>query len=663
MVPVWITAAARVRAQLKTREAPLLALGAAFCFTIMMFNIPALGGTTAHPVAGTLLAILLGPAAAIIGVTVALAIQALFFGDGGIFAFGANCLTMAFILPMVGYWIYAFTARKLPVGSRFRPLCAAIGSYAGINAAAAVVALLLGLQPLFFAEANGHALYFPFGLSITLPAMLGTHLIVAGPAEAFVTMFAVAYLQSAGYALYGTRREPNTYTTAGILVPKPAFFRRKSTIWLLFVAMIVLTPLGLLAKGEAWGEWDSQHVSDEIKRLTHQDYVPKGMTEAEKHVYKGAHGLEDYGSVRGPKGYLFSAGLGVLTIFGCLLVVGNVLGRRDSLTTARETFGTVQPTPKLPIGADGPLPNWLKSTAGPAVEIVNVPVEKRSNQYIARSVADLARRCSTALGAELWPSKAGYLQGIDARAKLAAVLCLIAAVSTSHALIPLLSIYFLTLVAAHSSAVPLVPYCKRIWLAVPLFAGGIVVPLVFDRVTPGPDVWIVSNHPHIGISAAGLKLATVIVVRIGTAVSLAALLALTTHWADLLAALRYFFVPRLFIDILAMTYRYAILLMNSASEMFLARSSRSVGSATNSQDEGVPQERSVADRRRPQLPGGQGLAKIFDGAINEQCFFEFSECDRMIPFRDLQKPVFVIQYNTDPPSRPRRTWPPRRRCT
>src|ERR1051326_6090956 len=110
MAPVWSVAARRVRRTLGTRQMPLLALGAAFCFTIMMFNIPALGGTTAHPIAGTLLAVLLGPWAALIGISVALAIQALFFGDGGLLAYGANAFTMAFVLPFVGYSVYRLAA-------------------------------------------------------------------------------------------------------------------------------------------------------------------------------------------------------------------------------------------------------------------------------------------------------------------------------------------------------------------------------------------------------------------------------------------------------------------------------------------------------------------------------------------------------------------------
>src|ERR1043166_3666054 len=104
MAPVWAIAGGRVRKSLSTKQVPLLAIGAAFCFTIMMFNIPVPGGTTVHPIGGGLLAVLLGPWAAVIGVTAALVIQALFFGDGGVLAVGANCFTMAFAMPFCAFF-------------------------------------------------------------------------------------------------------------------------------------------------------------------------------------------------------------------------------------------------------------------------------------------------------------------------------------------------------------------------------------------------------------------------------------------------------------------------------------------------------------------------------------------------------------------------------
>ena len=85
-VPVWVTAGRRVKKVVKSRYVPLVAIGAAYSFLVMMFNVPVPDGTTAHAVGGVLVAVLLGPWAAVIAVSIALLIQALFFGDGGVLA-------------------------------------------------------------------------------------------------------------------------------------------------------------------------------------------------------------------------------------------------------------------------------------------------------------------------------------------------------------------------------------------------------------------------------------------------------------------------------------------------------------------------------------------------------------------------------------------------
>lgn len=196
MTPIWIRASRKVKKTLQARNVPLMALGAAFTFTIMMFNVPIPGGTTGHAVGGTLVAIALGPWAATIAVTIALVVQAIFFGDGGILAIGANCFNMAFILPFVGYYVYkAIASRTNP---RHKWLAAGIGSYIGINAAALIAAIEFGIQPALFHTAQSVPLYCPYPLSVTIPAMTIPHLLVAGVVEAIVTAGVVAYLQRSG---------------------------------------------------------------------------------------------------------------------------------------------------------------------------------------------------------------------------------------------------------------------------------------------------------------------------------------------------------------------------------------------------------------------------------------------------------------------------------
>jgi len=184
MIPVWYLAFKRAEEKLGHREVPMLAILSAVSFLVMMFNWPVPDGTTAHMVGGTLIAVILGPWAAVIAITVALVIQAFFFGDGGITALGANCFNMAFVLPFVGYYIY-----RLLEGKVGKVVSSGIAAYIAINVAAICAAVEFGIQPYI---APG---YCPYGLNLSIPAMAFAHLTTAGPVAAVVTAAVVSYLE------------------------------------------------------------------------------------------------------------------------------------------------------------------------------------------------------------------------------------------------------------------------------------------------------------------------------------------------------------------------------------------------------------------------------------------------------------------------------------
>src|SRR4249920_2582284 len=115
--PFWYIALQRVRRLLTTRLVPLLAVFSAFSFVIMMFNLPLPGGTTGHAVGMGIISIVLGPWASIIAISIALLIQAVFFGDGGITTFGANSLNMAIVGSLVAYWTYRGLAGRAALDS------------------------------------------------------------------------------------------------------------------------------------------------------------------------------------------------------------------------------------------------------------------------------------------------------------------------------------------------------------------------------------------------------------------------------------------------------------------------------------------------------------------------------------------------------------------
>ena len=207
MVPIWAIASKIVKKTLKARQVPLLAIGAAFSFVIMMFNVPIPGGTTGHAVGGVLVAILLGPWATCIAITVALVIQALLFGDGGITAIGANCFNMAFVLPFVGYYTYRLISSGSPIESNRRVIAAGIAAYLGINIAALCAGVEFGLQPIFHHTVSGQALYCPYGLNVAVPTMLGGHMLVFGWVEVIVTALVVKYLQKKDPSLLEAEKE------------------------------------------------------------------------------------------------------------------------------------------------------------------------------------------------------------------------------------------------------------------------------------------------------------------------------------------------------------------------------------------------------------------------------------------------------------------------
>lgn len=252
-VPAWALAVRRVQSILNNRTVPLLAIFAALTFTIMMFNIPVPGGTTAHGVGGTLIAIVLGPWAAVLGVSMALILQALFFGDGGVLAIFANCLNMAIILPFFGYATYRLIAGRSPILSTRRAWAAGIGAYVGITVSALAVAVELGVQPLLFTE-NGHPLYSPYGLEATIPAMLLAHLFGASVVEALITGLGVSYLQ---------KSHPEYLTSLRSVFAGPGAVEGRAArrpLWQIVTGAAVVGGIGLFVAGLITGGGDIGHL-------------------------------------------------------------------------------------------------------------------------------------------------------------------------------------------------------------------------------------------------------------------------------------------------------------------------------------------------------------------------------------------------------------------
>jgi len=191
-VAFWAISLKKIKKELSHKHIPYLAMAAAFSFLIMMFNIPVPGGTTGHAVGAGIIAILLGPWAAVLAVSVVLIIQAIIFGDGGITAIGANCFNMAVVMPFVSYWTFRLIKGKKNDGPRFY-LAAFFAGHIGLSVAAVLTGIEFGIQPLIAAGPDGVPLYAPYPLSIAVPAMAIEHLAIFGIIEGLVTAMILKY--------------------------------------------------------------------------------------------------------------------------------------------------------------------------------------------------------------------------------------------------------------------------------------------------------------------------------------------------------------------------------------------------------------------------------------------------------------------------------------
>jgi cobalt/nickel transport system permease protein len=265
VLPFWVRGVQKLREKMSAKNIPLVALFAAFSFVIMMFNVPLPGGTTGHAVGGALAAIILGPEIATIAISIALIIQAIFFGDGGILAIGANCFNMAVILPYVSYAIYQWIAGKAASNSKRYWIGAAAGGYIGLTIAAFFAAVEFGIQPLIWHTADGIPLYAPYPLSIAIPAMVIPHMLVASVVEGLVTALVVVYLQRANQPALDIVKKAQ-------LAPEVSAFSKWRALWIGLAVLIVLSPIGLLAPGTAWGEWGAEELTE-----IGLSFIPQGM--------------------------------------------------------------------------------------------------------------------------------------------------------------------------------------------------------------------------------------------------------------------------------------------------------------------------------------------------------------------------------------------------
>ncbi len=188
--PLWVHAFRRVRRILNEETLPFISALTALSFMIMMLNIPVPGGTSGHAIGTAVIAILFGPWTGFLSVSLVLLIQALLFGDGGITSLPVNALGMGLIASFTAAWAYPVLRKKFP-----QSVAAFLSGWSSIVAASILIALALGIQPLIASDAGGNPLFFPFSLSVTIPALVGAHLLFFGVVEGIFTVLVLSFVR------------------------------------------------------------------------------------------------------------------------------------------------------------------------------------------------------------------------------------------------------------------------------------------------------------------------------------------------------------------------------------------------------------------------------------------------------------------------------------
>jgi cobalt/nickel transport system permease protein len=209
---------------------------------------------------------------------------------------------------------------------------------------------------------------------------------------------------------------------------------------------------------------------------------------------------------------------------------------------------------------------------GPAPPPLAAPRRRPAIEKLLNGVTHVVE---AAMAADAEGVRGGLLQRLDPRVKLAGLLALVLASVLVHHLASLLALLAIALALVALSRLGLRHFALRAWTFVPVFTLAVVLPAATSWVTPGHA--LVRLWGNGAVTTTGLAAATRIVLRVTDAVSFSVLLAMTTRWHDLLAALRALRVPRSFVFVVSMAYRYVFVLMRLVQSTVTARRSRTVG--------------------------------------------------------------------------------------
>lgn len=184
---LWAYSLKRMKKKLDEAVLPYLAVLTALAFVLMMLTVPLPGGTSVHAMGVGLLSVLFGVWTTFLAISLVLLLQALLLGDGGVTSLPVNAIAMGFAGSVAAYYAY-----RILRGVNEKAALFAAG-WLSINVAAFIAAFALGIQPWLGHKEDGTPLFFPFGLAITLPAVMIPHAVI-GVGEGLLTVLVYRFV-------------------------------------------------------------------------------------------------------------------------------------------------------------------------------------------------------------------------------------------------------------------------------------------------------------------------------------------------------------------------------------------------------------------------------------------------------------------------------------
>ena len=248
----------KIQNDMDEKKIPLMGVMGAFVFTAQMINFTIPGtGSSGHIGGGILLAILLGPYAGFLTMASILLIQALFFGDGGLLAYGCNVFNLGFYTCFIAYpLIYKWFTRK-GVSSK---------KIFGASMISALVGLQLGAFSVVLETLFSGKTQLPFGTFVLL--MQPIHLAI-GVVEGLVTAAVVTFIW---------RARPEILEKAAIGETLGKISLKKVSTVLLIAVVIIGGALSWFASSNPDGlEWSMEKTAG-VTELEAPDGIHKALS-------------------------------------------------------------------------------------------------------------------------------------------------------------------------------------------------------------------------------------------------------------------------------------------------------------------------------------------------------------------------------------------------